>query len=222
MSHDVSTTLLTDALLPEARSRLADLARQLGPGALTEQVDAPLDALAESYGDSASDEATSNLTDYLAGFVQRAYRVLPAARTLTIEQARDQAVVLLDAYDSAGGRGCDGVWADVQQHGLAALPLILGTMSTSLKRQVHADYQNWVADRSVHALAWPMQCELVTALLEACGAFLPSELGSLPPAQLAGTVFVSLLMDVVSEVGPTILMPRDRTGPSAAEDADAP
>ena len=216
-------TPLTEVLLADARRRLADLAGQLAPDALAQSIDAPLDALAEPYGESASEAAVTNLQEYLAYFVQRAYRVLPVARVLTAEQARDLAVGLLAAgYDSVGGRGCDGVWVDVQRLGPAALPMILGTISALLKRQLHEDYQRWVADRGVHTLAWPLQCALVTALFEACGAYFPPELSALPPAQLAGVIFVSMLVDVVGEVGPELFMLHDRSGSSAAACAGAP
>jgi hypothetical protein len=216
-------TPLTEALRADARHRLADLAGQLAPDVLARSVDAPLDALAETYGESASDTAVSNLPEYLARFVQHAYRVLPVARVLTTEQARDLALGLLAAgYDTAGGRGCDGMWADVQRHGPAALPMILGALSGMLKHQLHEDHQRSVADRGVHTLAWPLQCALVTALFEVCGAYFPPELSALPPAQLAGAIFVSMLVDVVGEVGPELFTLPAQNDSSAAAGADAP
>lgn len=214
---------LTEALLSEARSRLSDLASKLAPDVLAQDVDAPLDALTEAYGESAAEEAVADLQDYLARFVQQAYRVIPAARVLTPEQARDIAVSSLAAgYDTPGGRGCDGVWADVQRHGLAALPMLLGAISAMLKHRLHEDYRHWVADRCVHSLAWPMQCALVTALRDVCGACFPPELSALPPPQLAGAIFVSMLADVVGEVGPALFTLPDRNGSSAATGGDAP
>ena len=178
----------TDALCHRAAEVLDQLAEMLDPGHTARQIDEPIDRAAMEF-DYSEGGALSHrqFLETVARFLRHLYaQAFPRGRQLSLSQARDEAVVLLEqGYQDAFSSGYDEALAeatDPSHPGLETVLLKVAELVGARQRQM---YVRWVTARHIDPADWRMKCAVASLLLDRCRPWLPDRLQDCPPAQFA-------------------------------------
>lgn len=162
-------------------------------------IDAPIDQVVREYGFPEDTPFSMHLfhrtlADFLRQISRRGMR-LP--RRLTVSQARDEAVCLLEqAYEGTHCRGYEAAVLDAADPMQSGIRLVLARLADALKARERMRYLRWVARRHIDPADWQTKCAMAKILLLRCRRWLPAELRNGSPAQWADFVLELLTIDL--------------------------
>jgi len=191
----------SDSAQARAAELLAVAANLLDEGATARQIDDPIDDALERFGDVRPEPYShTRFTETTARFVQHVYeQALPPGRTLTLWQARDEAVALLArAYRGTYANGYHGAVLDAADPSGPGLGLVLARIAEVIKSERRQMQMRCVESRHIDSADWDTKCAMALILIGRCGEFLPPELRCCPPEQLAEDVFDLLAMQLAT------------------------
>ena len=179
--------------IPEepASQTLTELFKQLNEEHLRRTIDEPIHRAAAGFRFAPGGYPSHReFIQSMAAFVRHVYsRGLPAGLVFTEEQARAEAVALLDnQYRNATARGLGAALLDARnpmQNGLALVATRLAEATSAIQRE---KYIRWVTGRSLYPCNWQVKCLIVKHLLHLLEPFLPDDLLHCHPAQLAENI----------------------------------
>lgn len=178
----------TDALFRRAAEILDQMAEMLDPVCTARQIDEPIDRAAMEFEYSEGEApAHRHFLDTVARFLIHLYaQAFPHGRQLSLSQARDEAVALLEqGYQGAFSSGYNEALldtADPSHPGLEAVLLKVAELVRARQRQM---YVRWATARYIDPADWGMKWAVASLLLDRCRPWLPDRLQDCPPAQFA-------------------------------------
>lgn len=182
-----------------ARQLLDRLSSLLDEDRMARLIDAPIDHVVREYGFPEETPFSADLFHRtLADFLRLVYeRGMRLRRRLTVSQARDEAVCLLDqAYEGTHSRGYDAAVLDAADPMQSGTRLVLTRLADGLKARERMRYLRWVATRHIDPADWQIKCAMAEILLIRCRHWLPAELRNSAPARWADFVLELLTIDL--------------------------
>jgi len=178
----------TDALCHRAAGILDQLAEMLDPVHTARQIDEPIDKAAMGF-DYSEGEALSHrqFLETVARFLRHLYaQAFPRGRQLSLAQARDEAVALLQqGYRGVFYSGYDEAFLDAANPFHPGMETVLLKVADLVRARQREMYLDWVIARYIDPADWRMKRAVTALLLDRCRSWLPDRVQDCPPAQLA-------------------------------------
>jgi hypothetical protein len=175
---------------------IALLIAQSGENNLALRIDEPIDRAAEAFPPPPDEPHTSErFHRTTAAFVRWLYARAPLfGRTLTDDQAHDEAVALLtQAYRGDFSHGYAGAVTDAAYSSGSGMSIVLDRLKALVKARLRQSYRRWLFLRYVDPADWQIRRELAAVLFERCGNYMPAELSRCAPDQFTDDALQQLL-----------------------------
>ena len=180
-----------DATRDRALEILRRVTALLDEDIIAQRVDEPIDEVLEKFG-LVDDWAWSHQGFHrtIAEFVRHLYeRAIPCRRKLSLAQAHDEAIALLEqGYRQMGGSGYDHAVLDAADPSQSGLLVVLAAIAEGLKEHERETYLRWALARHIDPADWHAKCAIAGILIERCRELMPPELCRLSPEQLADSI----------------------------------
>ncbi len=188
-----------------AHNRAFEIVRRvtalLNEDVIAQLVDEPIDAVLEEFG-SVDDWAWSlqGFHRTIAEFVRHLYeRAIPCRRKLSLAQAHDEAIALLEqGYRQMGGNGYDNAVLDAADPSQSGLLVVLAAIAEGLKEHERETHLRWVLARHIDPADWRTKCAIAAILTGRCREWVPPELCRLSSEQLADSIPALLAIDLAT------------------------
>ena len=175
--------------IEQASSILDEVLGLLDETVLEERIYAPIDRALIGFRIRNVTEEPINehrFIDIVTQFMVHMYkRGVPLSRTLSLAQARAEAIDLLERhYQGLHANGYAHALLDARRLGEEGTELVLADMAAAMKAIHQERYLDWVVARHIAPLNWQTKRDLVRALLERWRTFLPEDMAACPAEQL--------------------------------------
>ena len=188
----------TEARYQGALEILDRLAAALDVELLARQIDQPIDqATREFVFSTQANLSHRQFLEVVARFLQHLHaRAFPNGRQLSMSQAHDEVVALLEQGDSSGGY-YEALLeaAEFPEEGLASVLAKVADLLKAQKRDVHV---RWVVACHIDPSDWQIKCQMAAILIERCRPWLPPQVADCPPQQMADHVLELIAMDLAT------------------------
>jgi len=168
------------------------------------RIDEPIEKAAASFEfDRTAPVTHQTFTQVTRDFVRHVYRkALWGWQKMSAGEALDEAVEILErGYPAAPGQGYDTAFVDASNPNLNGLEYILTQMARHITLMARARHIRWVSSR-IELSDWPTRCLIAEILLQRWEPFLPENLRTCSPAQLAN--HLPELINVVLSIDRTV------------------
>jgi hypothetical protein len=175
------------------------MAALLDEDRMTREIDEPVDdALAEFERRGELVYSHRELHRAVGAFMQAIFEsALPCPRKVSLSQAHDEAVALLEeGYRAVDGSGFDGAVKDAADPSQQGILLVLARLAEWIKRRERRMYVKCVTARHIDPSDWHTKCAMAEILLGRCRKYLPPQMQSWPPEQLADSIYELLRIDL--------------------------
>jgi hypothetical protein len=177
---------------------LDQLAAALDAERLARQIDRPIDQATREFEFlSRANVSHGQFLDIVARFLRHLLaRAFPNGRQLSMSQARDEAVAVLEHAASSGGNYEAFLEAaEPSEEGLGNVLVRVADLIKVRQRDAHV---RWAVATHIDPGDWRMKCQMAAILLERCRPWLPTEVRNCPPEQMADHVLELLAIDLAT------------------------
>lgn len=179
------------ALRQQAEAVIAWMAGRLDESFLVRQIDEPIDrAVADFTYDDSPVFLHHRFHRVLGRFVGHIYAYgSPCPRKLSEEQARDEAVALLEnLYQGTLANGYDAALIEARRDPTQGLEMVFLRLAEALKARRRQQYIQAVFARCLDPADWPLRCQIAAILLQRLQPWLPAEMAEREPAQFVDEI----------------------------------
>jgi len=185
----------SDAIGDSASRIMERVTELLDDENLAERTDAPIDRAFHEYSlppeTGFSHEKFHQVTTEFIKFLYE--KTFLVGRKLTLSQAHDEAIALLELYQGTYKDGYHGALLDASDPEQPGISLVLLRMANLVKTRQRQKYIQWVVSRHIDPADWHLKCSIAKLLIKRNRKLLPPEIGQSSPCQWADRI-VELFM----------------------------
>ena len=191
----------SDKCRENALRLLESMAALLDESTITKHIDMPIDDALDAFEFPEQDCLNhEEFHDTVTRFVKHLYeKGLPSRRRLSISQAHDEAIALLEYhYDGEHGRGYDGAFADALAPDGPGIKNVLERLVEYLKEHLRQQHISCLVQQRLEATDWHVRVAAAECLLAQCREFLDDQLQNWPAEVWANHIYDLLMLSLES------------------------
>lgn len=185
---------------------------------LNQIIDRPIEQAFESFEFNLKIPMTfHDFIKIIGNFTTHLYRFGPGvSKILTESQARSEAMHIIENcyWQCSKDIRLDTAYLDAADNETAGIQNVLQQMANHIKEKAHTRHIKWVYATRLNPLDWKTQCLIVRTLMQQEKQYIPSDLLSCHPEQLAN--YLDDLMEQLISVNNIVQKKWNRTNRTAA------
>ena len=169
------------------------------------RIDEPIEKATASFEfDRTAPVTHQTFTQVTRDFVRHVYqKALWGWQNMSAREALDEAVAILErGYPAAHGQGYYTAFLDASNPNLNGLEYILTQMARHITLMARARHIRWVCASRIELSDWPTRCRIAEILLQRWEPFLPENIRTCSPPQLAN--HLPELINVILSIDRTV------------------
>ena len=196
---------MTNSERKRAETIIQEVFEKINDEYLRVRIEEPIEKAAASFEFDRTVPVThQTFTQVTRDFVRHVYqRAMWGWQIMPAEKALTEAVAILEGgYQAAHGQGYYAAFLDASNLNLNGLEYILAQMASYITVMARARHIRWVCASRIELADWPTRYLIAEILLQRWEPFLPENVRTCSPAQLAN--HITELINVVLSIDRTV------------------